>query len=105
MTFTKALSPWEVAVVQLLNELTNVQSELLDVLTVKRDLMAAGDIKGMAALQPREQELAEQLERCHQRRMEILHGAAEQGLAARNLEELAGSLDTHREGKLRKQVK
>jgi len=105
MTFTKAPNPWEVAVVELLNELSNVQSELLDVLTVKRDLMAAGDINGITKLQPREQELAEQLERCHQRRVEILQGATEQGLAARNLEELAGSLDTRRDGKLRKQVK
>jgi len=105
MNFTATPSAWEPAIVELLNELSNVQTELLNVLTVKRDCMAAGDIEGMTRLQPREQELNDRLERCHQRRAEILQEATSSGLAARNLEELAVSLDADREGKLRKQVK
>jgi len=96
---------WETAIVELLNELSDVQSELLDVLTAKRDCMAARNVVGMVDLQPREQELGDRLERCHQRREAILRSAAEQGVSARNLEELAISLDADREGKLRKQVK
>ena len=105
MTFTATPSAWESAVVELLNELSNVQSELLDVLTAKRDCMAAGDLEGMTGLQPREQQLSDRLESCHQRRAEILREAAAHGLAVRNLEDLAASLDADREGKLRKQVK
>ena len=37
---------------ELLEDLSQVQDELLDVLTQKRQCMATGDVRGMTALQP-----------------------------------------------------
>jgi flagellar biosynthesis/type III secretory pathway chaperone len=105
MELTAASTSWEATIVELLNELSNVQDELLDVLSAKRDCMAAGDAGGMVALQTREQVLFDRLERCHQQRAAILKDATSQGYDVRSLEELAVSVDADREGKLRKQVK
>ena len=52
---------WERDVADLLGELSQVQSELLDVLTAKRGMLVAADTAGMQSLQAREQELADRL--------------------------------------------
>jgi hypothetical protein len=96
---------WEDDIAALLNELTQVQDELLDVLGRKRDLMVAGDLDGMSALQPQEEQLGTRLQQCADRRRELLDSAAAQGLKVDNLEQLAERLEGRKGGQLRKRVK
>jgi flagellar biosynthesis/type III secretory pathway chaperone len=96
---------WETNLASLLSELSNVQNELLEILVSKRECMADGDVEGMTKLQPREQELCERLQACHNRRTEMLSHAAEHGLPAENLGKLAASLKQPKKAELQKQVK
>ena len=54
--------PWEEDLAGLLEELSQVQDELLDVLARKRQCMAIGDARGMIDLQPVEQTLGQRLQ-------------------------------------------
>jgi len=96
---------WDVALADLLNELSTVQDELLDTLTQKREQMVASDLPGMEQMQAREQKLVVRLEACQQRRAELLEQANQEGLQAENLAQLADALPDDKEGKLGKQVK
>lgn len=89
----------------LLQDLSQVQDELLDVLSRKRQMMADGDQRGMSELQSTEQQLCDQLEHCHARRAELLRTAAEQGLESESLGGLASMLKSPERGGLRKEVK
>ncbi|MEQ8848477.1 flagellar protein FlgN [Botrimarina sp.] len=88
----RSLEGWEEPLAELLAELSETQAELLDVLTRKRDLLAAGDRDGLAAIAPEEERLAERLAVCQRRRLGLLEVAGEQGLPSQNLRELAGAL-------------
>ena len=79
---------WENDLAGLLEDLTQVQDELLDVLSRKRQCMAAGDRQGMADLQPVEQELCQRLQQCHDRRSGLLDEA---GAAGPAVDESGGS--------------
>jgi flagellar biosynthesis/type III secretory pathway chaperone len=96
---------WEDNLTQLLEDLTWVQDELLDVLARKRLCMARGDRQAMAELQPIEQSLCERLQQCHERRCQLLRDAAEEGYPSENLVGLAGQVKQRGGGDLRKQVK
>lgn len=76
----------------LLTDLSAIQNDLLQVLSNKRDLMAAGDTDAMSRLQPAEQELCDRLQQCHDRRADLLRTASDQGMPADNLRELAKAL-------------
>jgi hypothetical protein len=76
----------------LLQELTDVQDQLLDILARKRGRMAAGDLHGMAALQPLEEELGQRLQHCHEWRGSLLSRAAQQGLPSDSLGGLATAI-------------
>lgn len=89
---TVATLNWEQELSTYLGELTQVQRELLDVLNEKRSRMAALDAEGLEALQPRANELAERLSRCHSRRQELLTAAANEGKPADSLRSVASSL-------------
>jgi flagellar biosynthesis/type III secretory pathway chaperone len=89
----------------LLEELTDVQDQLLDVLAAKRQQMATGDVRGMTELQPREEELCRRLQRCHDWRGNLLSQAAEQGLPSGNLGDLATAVQEGGVGDLRRGVK
>lgn len=96
---------WEQELAQLLSELSNVQTELLELLAEKRQFMARNEIDGMLALQVREQHLGDKLQACHDRRGELLSLAATQGLPHDSLGNLATSLKNGKSGQLQKQVK
>lgn len=96
---------WETALAELLGELSDVQQELLEILAAKRDCMAASDLQGMAALQPREERLCLRLQACHQRRSDFLRQAAARGLPSRSLGQLASSLPGAGREDLKKQLR
>jgi hypothetical protein len=83
---------WESELGELLAELSSVQDELLEVLVEKRRTMAARDLAGMTALQPREAQLSQRLEVCHQRRGRLLERAAGQGMPGDSMQKLAAAL-------------
>ncbi len=116
MTLTLELAPeimndlptehaWENDLAGLLEDLTQVQDELLNVLSRKRQCMADGDRQGMAELQQVEEKLCERLQQCHDRRTGLLDEAAEQGLPSNSLGDLASVLKQRGAGDLRKEVK
>lgn len=83
---------WEDELVELLEDLSQIQEELLAALARKRRCMAAGDIPGMRALAPLEQELHERLQACHQQRAALLASASEQGVPSATLGDLAATM-------------
>jgi hypothetical protein len=83
---------WEQAIWGLLNELTAVQADLLEVLGEKQRLLAVADLPALAGLQDRERLLAERLEACHIHRGELLSQAANEGLSAESIRELSETL-------------
>ena len=102
---TPVTDTWETSLVELLEELTDVQDELLEVLRQKRQQMASADAAGMETLQQREEQLGQRLQECHQRRETMLDEARNAGLPGENLRRLATAIDKENTGGLRKQVK
>ncbi len=98
-------SELETQLAALLDELSNVQTEMLEVLSAKRDLMADGDLAGIQELHPRESELCQRLQNCHDRRAGLLATAAAQGRPNDSLRQLAASLPAAKTGGLSRQVK
>ena len=96
---------WEMDLAELLSDLSNVQTDLLKVLSQKRQHMAVCDVEAMESLQPREQELCDRLQACHTRRAELLELAGNQGLPSDSIVKLASALPNCKKGKLDKQVK
>jgi flagellar biosynthesis/type III secretory pathway chaperone len=88
-----------------LDELSNVQSELLDVLQQKRHALAAADLPRLNELQPREEALAERLGQCQQRRSELLAAASQDGLPSDNVAKLATRVSGGKSGALGRRVK
>jgi hypothetical protein len=95
----------EVEVAQLLSDLSNVQEELLQVLTEKRALLLASDMEGMAAMQPREAQMIVRLQTCQEERGRLLARAAADGMPADNLRTLAAALPVERRVNLGDQLK
>ena len=108
-TATRATSEtaldFEAAISALLDELSNVQTELLDVLQQKRHALAAADLPRLAELQPREEALAERLAVCQDRRGELLAAAAQEGLPSDNVAKLATRVSSGKGGALGQRVK
>lgn len=86
---------WEHELASLLRELSDVQHELLAVLRVKRELLVAADAEGLGRLQEREQQLCQRLQSCHERRVELLGLAQQQGLPADSIKSLAATATSH----------
>ena len=97
--------PWEEDLAALLEDLSQVQDELLDVLARKRQCMAAGDTRGMTELQPPSRRWASACRQCHDRRAALLAEAAEQGLPGDSLGDLANALKQQGGGDLCRDVK
>jgi flagellar biosynthesis/type III secretory pathway chaperone len=95
---------WEADLTDLLDELSNVQTELLDVLSAKRESMASNDMQQMVDLHPRAEALCDRLRSCHQRREDLLATANAQGLSANTLGGLATTLARDPRGKVDKQL-
>jgi flagellar biosynthesis/type III secretory pathway chaperone len=100
-----ASQSWESQVNDLLAELSDVQAELLVVLQEKRERLAAIDLSGLTALQPREEALVQRLDACQRRRRELLAAAAAEGRPADSLGMLTSSATDGARGKLGDQVK
>jgi flagellar biosynthesis/type III secretory pathway chaperone len=96
---------FEAEISALLDELSSVQSELLDVLQEKRHALAAADLPLLGKLQPREESLAERLLLCQQRRSELLAAAGEEGLPNENVAKLATRVSRGKPGALGQRVK
>jgi hypothetical protein len=83
---------YETEIGALLAELADVQSALLRVLGDKRTLLVAGDVQGLTAIGPREEELAVRLQACHERRQQLLARADGDGLPAESIQSLSDRL-------------
>jgi hypothetical protein len=96
---------WEDDLATLLEDLSQVQDDLLDVLAKKRHCMAVADTRGMLDLQPVEEALGQRLQACHDRRAALLAESVEQGLPGNSLGDLATTLQRHGGSDLRRDVK
>jgi len=96
---------WEADVAALLEELSSVQDDLLAVLGSKRAALVAGDLPALAELQVREEQLAERLKACQERRLGLLASARKAGRAGESLGKLAGAAKGAGRGKLGEEVK
>lgn len=83
---------WEQKIGLLLDELSSVQSELLGVLSAKRDCLARLDMESMHSLASAEHEVSSRLEQCHQKRNELLAAAATQGLPHASIGQLSQAM-------------
>ncbi len=95
-------SDWESQISTLLDDLSEVQTDLLAVLDEKRQALVSGaDSEQLEPLQQREQDLANRLSICQQRRQTMLTNAADAGLPGTNLRLLAESLPKDNRNRLK----
>jgi flagellar FlgN protein len=83
---------WETDIALLLGSLSDVQRDLLTVLSEKRRVLATGDIQGIDAVAAREAALIPRLQACQDRRQELLARAADDGLPSDSIQSLAAAL-------------
>jgi flagellar biosynthesis/type III secretory pathway chaperone len=89
----------------LLDELSSVQTELLEVLAEKRAALATADVVRLGELQPREERLSTRLMDCQQRRTNLLAEAKRQGRPGDNVAKLATNAERGKPNKLGSRVK
>jgi flagellar biosynthesis/type III secretory pathway chaperone len=100
-------SPTAVGVDQiaaLLSDLSQVQSELLDLLAEKQKRLAGAQPEAIELLTDRETELAARLQSCHQRRQSLLDQAGAEGLPCDSIASLATRLEKSERGPLTRHV-
>ena len=95
---------WESELAGLLQRLSAAQRELLSLLATKRQLLVSRDHEALAALAPREEELAHELQACQQQRQDLLAQADVAGLPSDSLAELTASLPRKAAAALQKPV-
>jgi len=95
---------WSGEIGDLLDELTTVQQELLDVLASKRDRIVRGELGEAETLAGREQSLADRLSACQTRRGELLAEAERRRLPSDSLRQLAASLERAEREPLKERV-
>jgi hypothetical protein len=83
---------WESELAGFLTELLDVQEETLQVLTRKREALAAVDTARLAELAYDEDGVIARLERCLARREELLRQAAGEGLPSDSIHSLSSAL-------------
>jgi hypothetical protein len=83
---------YESEIAELLAELSDVQSALLETLHAKRQLLATSDHEALAAFAGREQTLIDRLQACHNRRRLLLSKAADEGMPADSIRSLSERL-------------
>jgi flagellar biosynthesis/type III secretory pathway chaperone len=96
---------FEAEISSLLDDLSSVQGELLDVLNEKRTALATADIARLAELSPREERLSARLLECQQRRTTLLAAAKQQGLPSDNVAKLATKAGGGKASRLGSRVK
>lgn len=99
------MTAWESELAGFMTDLSAVQNETLEVLTRKRECLAAIDAEGLAELSGREEELMNRLHECLERRAELLRRAEQQGLPSTSIEDLAKAIPSGRRDNLGEQVK
>ncbi len=95
----------EIEIGALLDELSNVQSELLGALGEKREALIRGNVVRLAELQPQEERLASRLAECLERRSALLAAAKQQGRPNESLAKIAKTAGGGKSGKLGERVK
>jgi len=95
---------WDAELVKLLNELSEVQAELLTLLTDKQQLLRTADAAGLAGMIPREQAIVARLQAFHEQRAALLAQATGEGMPSDSLRSLAGALPRDQRLKLTPQV-
>jgi flagellar biosynthesis/type III secretory pathway chaperone len=105
MNENTASQTWETHLAQLLNDLGETQTELLELLESKHEALVHADQEALAALAEPEQLLVERLQSCHDRRAELLASAAAEGMPSESLRALHASLDSPEAGELGPQIK
>jgi flagellar biosynthesis/type III secretory pathway chaperone len=96
---------WESELAEFLRDLSAVQAKTLDVLIRKRQMLVAADAAGLVGMAGEEQEVMESLERCLDRREELLERARQEALPADNLRALAKALPPSEQGSLADQMR
>ena len=104
-TTARVEADWAGEIAGLLSMLSTTQGEVLDLLTEKRRLLLASDGDGLAALAPREEEIAVKLAACHQRRSELLSRAADDGLPSASIQSLSASLPREQSRQLKPRIR
>lgn len=103
MTATMSTT-WETDLAELLTELSGVQQELLSVVQRKCALLASADIDGLREVGSQEQDLAERLQACQERRKQLLLAARAQGMPSASIRQLATALPAERRGEVMSQI-
>jgi hypothetical protein len=96
---------WEAELLQLLNDLSEVQGELLAVLGSKRKAIAHNSLEEIQGLQVKEQQLSEQLESCHSRRQQLLENAKQRGMPGDSIAGLSKALPTQTRDRVGRRVR
>jgi hypothetical protein len=91
---------WESEIGGLLTELAEVQTALLATLGEKRKLLISHDQPALAAMSVREQDLANRLQACHERRQGLLVRAEAEGLPADSISSLSEALPAGSRGRM-----
>jgi len=95
---------WESELAVFLTELSAVQSESLEVLTGKRNALAAWDMEELANIGKQEESLIQRLQQCLKRREELLEKAGRDGLPADSIRSLTEALPGDDQGQLADQL-
>jgi hypothetical protein len=96
---------YEREIAALLADLSDAQDELLGVLKEKRELLAAGDLPSLAAIEEREAAVGAKLEKCQARREKLLADAAARGFAAASVEQLSAAISSGKRSPLALKVR
>ena len=96
---------WESEIGNLLTELADVQSALLETLHEKRRILATNDHQALSAMAEREQALIERLQACHNRRQDLLASANEAGLPADSISSLSNRLPAESRGRMQASIR
>jgi hypothetical protein len=99
------MSSWDTDLSQLLNELLTLQTDLLNLLSRKRELLVTADATGLAAMATDEEALIRRLEQWLEGREQLLDRAAEEGLPKTNLRSLASRLPQGQKNNIEKKVR
>ena len=95
---------WEAELLQLLNDLSTLQGELLAVLAGKRKAISQNNLEDIQQLQSREQELSRQLEACQVRRQSLLENAKKRGMPGDSISGLSKVLPTQTRDRVGRKV-
>lgn len=101
---SNSTTDWGDQIAVLLQDLSKVQTDLLKLLTRKRELVAARDSEALNQMHLDEERLVARLQSCCQQRQQLLDQAEDQGMPAASLEKLTDSLPSEGRTRLRPNI-